>query len=142
MKLVVIGCGRVGAAVSRELAAEGWDVTAVDEKEEALARLGPRWAGGFIVGHGMDAEILRKAGVPRGRRGGRRDDGDNTNLVVGQVVQKRCGRPLRRRARARPRPRRLLRGARHAHDLSDADRDRGAHGRGSQGDQASAEVTG
>ena len=59
MKLVVIGCGRVGSAVARDLAEDGWDVTAVDEQEEALARLGSRWAGGFVVGHGMDAEILR-----------------------------------------------------------------------------------
>ncbi len=93
MKLVVIGCGRVGAAVSRELAAEGWDVTAVDEKEEALARLGPRWSGGFIVGHGMDAEILRKAGVPDADAVVVATSGDNTNLVVGQVVEKRWAVP-------------------------------------------------
>ena len=93
MKLVVIGCGRVGAAVSRELAAEGWDVTAVDEKEEALSRLGPRWAGGFVVGHGMDAEILRKAGVPDADAVVVATSGDNTNLVVGQVVEKRYAVP-------------------------------------------------
>ena len=40
MKLVVIGCGRVGAAVARDFSAEGWDVTAIDEKEEALSRPG------------------------------------------------------------------------------------------------------
>ena len=40
MKLVVIGCGRVGAALARVFRADGWDVTAVDEKEEALSRLG------------------------------------------------------------------------------------------------------
>ena len=78
MKLVVIGCGRVGSAVARDMAEDGWDVTAVDEQEEALARLGSRWAGGFIVGHGMDAEILRRAGVPD---------------VIGQVVEKRWAVP-------------------------------------------------
>ena len=93
MKLVVIGCGRVGAAVSRELAAEGWDVTAVDEKEEALSRLGPRWSGGFVVGHGMDAAILRKAGVPDADAVVVATSGDNTNLVVGQVVEKRWAVP-------------------------------------------------
>ena len=93
MKLVVIGCGRVGAAVSRELAAEGWDVTAVDEKEEALARLGPRWSGGFVVGHGMDSQILLKAGVPDADAVVVATSGDNTNLVVGQVVEKRWAIP-------------------------------------------------
>jgi len=93
MKLVVIGCGRVGAAVARELAAEGWDVTAVDEKEEALSRLGARWSGGFVVGHGMDADILRKAGVPDADAVVVSTSGDNTNLVVGQVVEKRYAVP-------------------------------------------------
>jgi trk system potassium uptake protein len=93
MKLVVIGCGRVGAAVARDLADEGWDVTAIDEKEEALTRLGPRWAGGFVVGHGMDAEILRRAGVPDADAVVVSTDGDNTNLVIGQVVEKRWAVP-------------------------------------------------
>ncbi len=93
MKLVVIGCGRVGAAVARDLAAEGWDVTAVDEKEEALARLGARWSGGFVLGHGMDAEILHRAGVPDADAVVVSTSGDNTNLVVGQVVEKRYAVP-------------------------------------------------
>ncbi len=93
MRLVVIGCGRVGSAVARELAEEGWEVTAVDEQEEALARLGARWSGGFVVGHGMDAEILRRAGVPEADAVVVATSGDNTNLVIGQVVQKRWDVP-------------------------------------------------
>ena len=93
MKLVVIGCGRVGSAVARDLAEEGWDVTAVDEAEEALTRLGPRWSGSFVVGHGMDADILKKAGVPDADAVVVATSGDNTNLVIGQVVQKRWDVP-------------------------------------------------
>ena len=85
MKLVVIGCGRVGSAVARDLAEDGWDVTAVDEQEEALARLGARWAGGFILGHGMDAEILRRAGVPDADAVVVATSGDNTNLDRGET---------------------------------------------------------
>jgi len=40
MKALVIGCGRVGSNLALQLDREGWDVTAVDEKEEALGRLG------------------------------------------------------------------------------------------------------
>jgi len=90
MKAVVIGCGRVGSAVATQLAAEGWDVTAVDEKEEALGRLGS-WKGGFVVGHGMDAEILERAGMADADAAVISTDGDNTNIVIGQVVQKRYG---------------------------------------------------
>ena len=91
MKAIVIGCGRVGANVAKELAGSGWDVVAVDERESALGRLGESWGGGFIVGHGMDVEVLRRAGIDEADAVVVSTDGDNTNLVVGQVAQKRFG---------------------------------------------------
>jgi trk system potassium uptake protein len=91
MKLVVIGCGRVGASLARDFRADGWEVTAVDEKEEALSRLGSDWSGEFVVGHGMDSEILRRAGADEADAVVVATNGDNTNLVIGQVVKKRYG---------------------------------------------------
>lgn len=91
MKAVVIGCGRVGSAVARELVTQGWTVTAVDEAEEALARLGSGWTGDFVVGHGMDTDILERAGLAHADAAVIATDGDNTNLVIGQVAQKRYG---------------------------------------------------
>jgi trk system potassium uptake protein TrkA len=91
VKAIVIGCGRVGSSVAHELRREGWDVVAVDEKEEALGRLGESWDGGFVVGHGMDSSVLRRAGVEDADAVVIATDGDNTNIVVGQVVQKRFG---------------------------------------------------
>ena len=70
------------------LAEEGWDVTCVDEDENALARLGA-WRGGFVVGHGMDLAILEEAGVPDANAVVVSTDGDNSNLVIGQVIQRR-----------------------------------------------------
>ena len=91
MKLIVIGCGRVGSTIAKRFAAEGWDVTAVDEKEAALNRLGEDWSGGFVVGHGMDTAVLRAAGIEEADAVVVSTDGDNTNLVIGQVAQKRFG---------------------------------------------------
>jgi trk system potassium uptake protein len=88
---VVVGCGRVGSSVAKGLAAEGWDVTVVDENEDALARLGPGWRGGFVVGHGMDVNVLERAGVLDADAAVVATNGDNTNIVVGQVLQKRYG---------------------------------------------------
>ena len=90
MKAIVIGCGRVGSAVALQLAAEGWDVTCLDEKEEALNRLGA-WRGGFVVGHGMDIEVLHEAGIEDAAAVVVATSGDNTNIVIGQVVQKKYG---------------------------------------------------
>ena len=89
MKLIVIGCGRVGSTIARRFAAEGWSVTAVDENESALSRLGENWTGGFIVGHGMDTSVLREAGIEEADAVVVATDGDNTNIIIGQVAQKR-----------------------------------------------------
>ena len=91
MKALIIGCGRVGSTVAKRLASEGWAVTAVDEKEGALARLGEDWTGGFVVGHGMDTDVLREAGIEDADAIVVSTDGDNTNIVIGQVAQKRFG---------------------------------------------------
>ena len=91
MKVIVVGCGRVGSAVALELDRTGWDVTAIDENEDALQRLGEHWSGGFVVGHGMDVDVLREAGIEEADAVVVATNGDNTNLVVGQVAQKQFG---------------------------------------------------
>jgi trk system potassium uptake protein len=89
VKALVIGCGRVGSAVALELDRLGWEVTAIDEKEDALHRLGENWSGGFVVGHGMDIDVLTRAGIEDADAVVVATDGDNTNLVIGQLAQKR-----------------------------------------------------
>jgi trk system potassium uptake protein TrkA len=93
VKGVVIGCGRVGSSVARGLAADGWDVTVVDEDEDALGRLGQVWRGGFVVGHGMDVTVLEQAGVGEADAAVVSTNGDNTNIVIGQVLQLRYAVP-------------------------------------------------
>ncbi len=91
MKAIIIGCGRVGSNVALALDRAGWEVTAVDEREEALSRLGDDWGGGFVVGHGMDVQLLREAGIEEADAVVVATNGDNTNIVVGQVAQKMFG---------------------------------------------------
>jgi trk system potassium uptake protein len=90
MNAVVIGCGRVGSAVAKGLAAEGWEVSVIDENEDALTRLGA-WRGGFVVGHGMDVTVLERAGVSDADAAVVATNGDNTNIVIGQVLKQRYG---------------------------------------------------
>src|SRR5713101_5560203 len=127
MKALVIGCGRVGSTVALNLHEEGWDVVVVDENEDALSRLGESWPGTFVVGHGMDTAVLREAGIEDADAVVVSTDGDNTNIVIGQVAQKRFDIQcvvvrLLDPARA------VLPLSRHAHDLPDIGRHRRAHG--------------
>ena len=88
MKVLVVGCGRVGSAVALDLRNAGWDVSVVDEREDALGRLGDDWTGEFYVGHGMDIHLLRTAGIEDADAVVVTTDGDNSNIVIGQIAQK------------------------------------------------------
>jgi trk system potassium uptake protein len=91
VKVVVVGCGRVGSAVALNLSNEGWDVSVIDEREDSLGRLGDSWTGGFFVGQGIDLQLLRQAGIEDADAVVVTTDGDNTNIVIGQVAQKMFG---------------------------------------------------
>jgi trk system potassium uptake protein TrkA len=91
MKAIVVGSGRVGSSLARSLADEGWEVVVVEEKEEALTRLGPDWRQPVVIGHGMDADILEEAGIRDADMLIAATNGDNTNLIIAQVATKRYG---------------------------------------------------
>jgi trk system potassium uptake protein TrkA len=92
MRAVIIGCGRVGSTVARRLHSASWEVAVVDEDEEALANLGgPSWGGRFIVGHGLDTHVLEEAGMGGADAVVVATDGDNSNIVIGQILQRRYG---------------------------------------------------
>ena len=88
MKAMVIGCGRVGSAVAQQLQGSGWDVTVLDENEDALGRLGESWTGDFVVGHGMDLKLLKEGGIEEADAVVVTTDGDNTNIVIAQAALK------------------------------------------------------
>jgi len=89
MKALIIGCGRVGSALSKRLLDAGWEVSVVDESEEALGRLGETWPGEFHVGHALEIGVLEEAGIAEADTCIAATDGDNTNIVVAQVAKQR-----------------------------------------------------
>ncbi len=96
MFLVIVGVGRVGSAVARWAIAEGHEVSVLDEDPLSHARLETdlegSWeeAGGrFTVGTGLELDALLEAGIEEADVFIASTDGDNTNLVVAQIAQKR-----------------------------------------------------
>ena len=69
VKVLIVGCGRVGSRLASELDQEGHQVTVVDREPGAFSRaasrgaLGQEFNGNFVIGDGTDAELLRKAGA-------------------------------------------------------------------------------
>jgi trk system potassium uptake protein len=89
VKALVVGCGRVGSALAKKLQGSGWDVSVVDQSEEALLRLGENWPGEFHIGHALDVGVLEGAGIEDADTVIVATSGDNTNIVVAQVAKQR-----------------------------------------------------
>ena len=100
MFVLIVGCGRVGSSIARTMVAEGHEVSVLDEDPEAVAQLekGQQtgWedmGGSFTVGTAIEMDALIEAGIERADAFVASTDGDNTNLVVAQIAQRRFNVP-------------------------------------------------
>src|SRR3954453_1677207 len=98
MFVLIVGCGRVGSSIARTMLAEGHEVSVLDEDPEAVAQLekgqtqgGEDMGGSFTVGAALEIDALLEAGIDRADAFIASTDGDNTNLVIAQVAQRRYG---------------------------------------------------
>ena len=91
MHVVIAGCGRVGSGLARDLVTQGFDVTILDESADAFHLLGDDFPGEFVVGRALDWETLRRAGIEDAAAFVACTDGDNTNIVIAQIAQKKYG---------------------------------------------------
>ena len=96
MFVLIVGSGRVGSAIAKSMLAEGHEVSVLDEDPEAIAMLDRRqtegWedAGGrFTVGTALEIDALLEAGIEHADAFVASTDGDNTNLVIAQIAQRR-----------------------------------------------------
>jgi trk system potassium uptake protein len=96
MFVVIVGCGRVGSSIAKKMLSEGHEVSVLDEDPEAIAQLEKgetqTWedlGGSFTVGTALEIDALVEAGIDRADAFVASTDGDNTNLVIAQVAQKR-----------------------------------------------------
>ena len=94
--ILIVGAGRVGSTVARAMLAQGHDVSVLDEDPLSHERLDSgmdtTWedAGGrFTLGHGLEIDALREAGIEEADVFIAATRGDNTNLVVSQLAQRR-----------------------------------------------------
>lgn len=86
MKVVIMGCGRVGARVAGELDARGHEVSVIDFERVSFARLPDGFSGKTVVGNGVDHEVLREAGIEEADIFIAVTQGDNRNAMAAQVA--------------------------------------------------------
>ncbi len=82
-----MGCGRVGAAVTVQLAKGGHSVGIIDKREDAFDRLPPGFEAKQVVGQGFDRDVLRKAGIEHAGAFVAVSSGDNSNIVSARVAR-------------------------------------------------------
>ena len=87
MKIIIMGCGRVGSAVSHLFARIGHDVVVIDHDENALSRLGKDFKGRIVRGVGFDRETLLEAGVETAEAFVAASSSDNANIVAARTAR-------------------------------------------------------
>jgi trk system potassium uptake protein len=86
VRVIVIGCGRVGAGLARSLSQRGDDVTVIDKDPAAFSRLGSDYKGKSVLGVGFDRDVLLRAGIERADALGAVTASDEANIVAGRVA--------------------------------------------------------
>lgn len=89
MRIIIVGCSRLGSRLAKVLTHSGHEVVVVDPKLEALERLGPDFRGQIVRGIGIDLGVLEEAGISGADVLIAATDRDSTNLVVAQIAHEK-----------------------------------------------------
>ena len=91
MHIVIVGCGRVGSGLAKELIAEGHSVAVVDKNRKQFRRLSPDFSGSTIEGSGFDRSALEEAGIARADALAAVTSGDNSNILTARIAREHFG---------------------------------------------------
>lgn len=93
MRIVIMGCGRVGAALAAQFSEDGHEVTVLDIKAEAFRRLPHDFKGKRHIGNGIDQDVLARIGVAEADAFIAVTQGDNRNVMATQMAKHIFGVP-------------------------------------------------
>ncbi|MCK6563273.1 MAG: TrkA family potassium uptake protein, partial [Dehalococcoidia bacterium] len=87
MKIVIMGCGRLGARIAGMLDEAGHAVTVMDTSPSAFRRLPQGFRGAQAIGNGMDGPALERAGIREADAFFAVTQGDNRNYFASQMAR-------------------------------------------------------
>src|SRR2546423_9886054 len=87
VKIVILGCGRVGSTLATMLDHAGHTVSIIDYSSDAFQRLNPDFGGETIAGNGVDEEVLIRAGIKEADAFVAVTNGDNRNIMASQIAK-------------------------------------------------------
>jgi trk system potassium uptake protein TrkA len=91
MKVVIVGCGRVGAVLAEAFDQAGHDVVVIDTSTSAFQKLPSSFRGSAIRGDGTDEDVLRRAGAEGADLFIALTEGDNRNVMSTQLAHEALG---------------------------------------------------
>ncbi len=88
MKVIIMGCGRVGSQLAATWDQEGHEVSILDINAHQFTRFLPETFGGRkITGNGIDQDTLRRAGIEQADAFVAVTAGDNRNVMACQIAK-------------------------------------------------------
>lgn len=87
MKVIIMGCGRVGSRLATLLDSEGHSVTILDTNDYSFRRLPPDFGGTALAGNGIDEAVLKRAGIETADAFVAVTQGDNRNVMAAQIAR-------------------------------------------------------
>lgn len=87
MRVVILGCGRVGATLATQLDQAGHSVSIIDSSSDAFQRLSSKFRGDKIIGNGAQQDVLRRAGIETADAFAAVTNGDNRNILASQIAK-------------------------------------------------------
>jgi trk system potassium uptake protein TrkA len=93
LKLLIVGCGRVGSQIAADMDKSGHEVVIIDRDPNQFSRaasrgvLGSDFKGDQVVGNGTDSDVLRRAGIEDADGFVAVTEGDNRNIMAAQVAK-------------------------------------------------------
>lgn len=91
MRVLIVGCGRVGGLLAGRLVESGIDVSIVDANSRSFRRLPEKFPGRVVLGTGIDEDVLRTAGIEQAHVFVAVTQDDNTNIMSAQIAREVFG---------------------------------------------------
>ena len=87
MKVIVIGCGRMGSVLAYRLYKRGHDVAVIDRRDEAFNHLPSDFEGRLYEGEGLNQDVLERAGIKTCDAVAAVTESDSVNIVVSHMAR-------------------------------------------------------
>jgi len=93
MKIIIVGCGRIGSGLALMLSQEGHEITVIDQDPLTFKKLGAAFKGQTLAGLGFDRDVLAQARIKRTDALAAVTSNDEVNALTARVASEIFGVP-------------------------------------------------